>query len=317
MKKAREGKVGLFVYLDIIWLLNFCFDLLLILLTALMLKRRLKWLNIILAAIIGSSMVVLLFTPLSTIASHPLTKFFVSCLIALCAFGFGRFRFFIQNVLAFYFVSFVIGGTLLGTYYFFEFSFVFQDTLMMTNSNGFGDPISWAFVLVGFPIAWYYARHQFDQVEMTKIQYDQIVHVTITVAEKKVAMNGLIDSGNHLCDPITKVPVMIAETDHILHLIPEEIHPLLTCENPLDKMHETEHSFMNRLRVIPYRGVGQDHQFLFAFRPDKVSIEKEEGTLVIRKVLIGLNNRMLSSDGHYECILHPKMIQIGKMEHVS
>ncbi len=262
-------------------------------------------------------MVLFLFTPFAESASHPLTKFFVSCMMVIVAFGFKRFRFFIQSLLAFYFVSFVIGGGMLGTYYFFEVSFVFQDSVILTNANGFGDPISWLFVLIGFPLTWFYSRHQFDQVEMTKIHYDQIVEVSIEISGKSIILKGLIDSGNQLYDPITKLPVMIVESEKMVQIIPQEIIDLVSDQDPLEKMHETDHCWMNRLRIIPYRGVGQDHQFLFAIKPDEVIIQHREGSINVKKVLIGLNNRTLSSDGNYACIVHPKMIQSGRTENVS
>ncbi len=312
-----EGKVSLTVYLDVIWLLNFFFDLFLILLTGLILKRKLRWWKIITASLLGSSMVLFLFTPYGQLASHPIAKLLTSCFIVLLAFGFGRFRIFFQNLLSFYFVSFVVGGGMLGTYFFFEFSMVFQDSVLLTNSNSFGDPISWTFVLIGFPIAWYYARHQFDQVEMTKIQYDQIVQVTIRLNEKVETVKGLIDSGNQLYDPISKTPVMIIETGKVQHIIPPSILAIIEDDNPIEKMHEVDTNWLNKLRIIPYRGVGNDHQFLVAFKPDEVTIEKNSETIVVSKVFVGLNGRSLSADGNYECIVHPKMLQSGRIKNVS
>ncbi|VWA41068.1 Sporulation sigma-E factor processing peptidase (SpoIIGA), partial [Bacillus altitudinis] len=89
------------IYLDVIWLLNFCFDLLLLLLTAFILKRQVKKRRYMLGALIGSSIVLLLFTPFAMIVSHPLGKLLFSVLIVLGTFGFQRFRSFFQKPVCF------------------------------------------------------------------------------------------------------------------------------------------------------------------------------------------------------------------------
>ncbi|HZH63101.1 MAG TPA: sigma-E processing peptidase SpoIIGA, partial [Metabacillus sp.] len=82
------------IYLDVIWLLNFSFDLLLLVLTAIVLKRKINKFRLVLAALIGSSIVIMMFTPLAFIATHPYGKMVISILMVLSAFGFKRFRFF-------------------------------------------------------------------------------------------------------------------------------------------------------------------------------------------------------------------------------
>lgn len=262
-------------------------------------------------------MIFLLFTPYAEIINHPLAKIFVSCFMVIISFGFKRFRFFIQNLLTFYFVTFVVGGVLIGTHYFFEFSIVLEDHFFFTNIHNLGDAVSWLFIIIGFPIVWYFSRSQFDQLEMTKIHYENIVNVTIEIMNQSVILRGLIDSGNQLYDPITKLPVMIVEMEKLKKIIPEEVIEFLTQKNPLESLENFHHPLMSKMRIIPYRGVGQSHQFLFAFRPDKIFIERDNETIYVKKALVGLNQTKLSSDDQYNCIVHPKMIQSGKIDNVS
>lgn len=297
--------------------MNFCFDLMLILLTAIILKRQMKWINVIVSALIGSSIILFFFSPYAEIVNHPLVKFFVSSLMVMISFGYKRIRFFMQNLLTFYFVSFVVGGALLGTHYFFEFSFIFQDQVFLTNVSNLGDTISWLFIIIGFPIVWYFSRFQFDHLEMTKIHYENIISAKIQMMNHSVSLRGLIDSGNQLYDPITKLPVMIVEMEKMKAIIPEEIFEFLSQEDPLSKLEHVNHPMISKMRIIPYRSVGQSHQFLFAVKPDKVMIEKQNQTISVTKVLLGLSQTKLSSDESYDCIVHPKMIQSGKIGNVS
>lgn len=83
------------IYLDVIWLLNFCFDSLLLLLTAFILKRQVKKEEYA-GGFIGSAIVLLMFTPVSPFVEHPAGKMAFSVVIVLAAFGFKRFRYFFK-----------------------------------------------------------------------------------------------------------------------------------------------------------------------------------------------------------------------------
>jgi stage II sporulation protein GA (sporulation sigma-E factor processing peptidase) len=306
------------IYLDAIWLMNFCFDIMLLFLTAIILKRNIVWKKIMIASLIGSAIVILLFSPFAQLASRPESKLILSCVMVLYAFGFKKFRYFIENLLTFYFVTFAVGGGMLGTYYFFQVGFSFQNNMILTNGNGFGNPVSWLFIVVGFPIIWYFSRLRLEQVEAKKIHYDQIVDVSITMMEKKVIVKGLIDSGNQLYDPITKKPVMIAEAEKLMTVFPESMHQVISNRNPMEAVTAIEQKeWIGRLKIIPYRSVGQDLQLLLAVIADEVVIHTKEESLMLSRPLIGLNHSRLSSEDDYQCIIHPKMIQTGKQKDAS
>ncbi|MGG3888942.1 sigma-E processing peptidase SpoIIGA [Metabacillus fastidiosus] len=300
------------IYLDVIWFLNFSFDLFLLLLTAIILKRRIKKLRLLLGALIGSSIVILMFTPFSFMAVHPLGKLAISVLMVLISFGFQRFRSFFQSLLTFYFITFMIGGGMLGTHYFMQVEMGVLDGVMMTSSTGFGDPISWLFVLIGFPLAWYFSRNRLESLETKKIKFDQLVQVLIKVDSNELLLRGLIDSGNQLYDPISRSPVMIIDTSKAKSFLPEKLFEqalkddvMASISQDSEETHEWEH----RVRLIPYRVVGHENQFLLGFKPDEISIQTREGTIHVKKAVIGLNRTTLSSDDEYDCIIHPKMMQ--------
>src|SRR5699024_6440953 len=100
------------VYIDVVWLLNFCIDGILILLTATILKKRWKWYRVLGATCIGSSIVLFTFTPYSHIMSQPYVKILCSFLMIFVAFGYSRWRVFLQRLFLFYFITFAVGGGL-------------------------------------------------------------------------------------------------------------------------------------------------------------------------------------------------------------
>ncbi len=304
-----ERRNRLSIYLDVIWLLNFFFDAFLLLLTAIILKRRIVRWRILVGAFIGSLVVLLVVSPFAIIGSHPVTKLLFSIVIVGVAFGYKRFRYFLQGLLTFYFATFMIGGGMIGVHYFLEFDVQVFDGTLLTQSTGYGNPISWGFVLVGFPILWYFSKNRIQDIETKQVFYDQIVSVKLEIDDVILHLKGLVDSGNQLFDPITKSPVMILDMSKYEELFPEKLIEQSKNIELLTNDSSTEsHKWESRVRLIPYRGVGQEHQFLLAVKPDQITIYHGNEENIVKKGLVALNHTTLSTDGEYDCIVHPKMI---------
>ncbi len=302
------------IYLDVIWFLNFCIDLLLLLLTGIVLKRTLvKW-RILLGSLLASSIIFLLLTPYSALFYHPVFKVVLSVCIVVVTFGFKKFSYFIQNLLTFYFVSFICGGGLIALHYFFNNEMVILNGVVSTKSTGLGTPISWLLVIIGFPSLWYLSKKRFEQIEVRKIKYDEIVDVALAINEIELHLKGLIDSGNQLQDPLTKRPVMIIDMNEMQNKFPKDIveqakHPEMIG----DSSFSINKGWEEKLCIIPYRGVGQVNQFIIGVKPDRVVITLQKGEqLQCNNVVLGLNFTNLSSDGDFHCILHPQMLVQGK-----
>ncbi|AZB42847.1 sigma-E processing peptidase SpoIIGA [Bacillus sp. FJAT-42376] len=305
------------VYLDVIWLLNFLFDVFLLLLTASLLKRPKIWYRLLLGGFIGSAIILFLFTPWGPFFSHPAGKVLISVLMIWSAFGFVRFKYFIQNWLMFYFVTFALGGGIIGAHYFMQKDSYLSQGVLITQTTGFGDPITWIFVIIGFPVLWLFSSRRGQDVQVKKLQYHEIVHVTAVFGETILPMTGLIDSGNQLFDPITRTPVMIADTGKLINLLPKPLTDKVMSGDVLKDSPELDDHWQLRMRIIPYRGVGQQNQFLIGLKPDSLTIRTEKETLNVKKAIIGLSSSQLSADGDFTCIVHPQMLQEGSSAHVS
>ncbi|MBF0708362.1 sigma-E processing peptidase SpoIIGA [Alkalihalobacillus hwajinpoensis] len=295
------------VYLDVIWLLNFCFDYMLLALTGILLKKQVKKRRLATGALIASCYVLFLFVPALTFMVNPFMKLLYSLLIVVVTFGFTRFRSFFQCWLLFYFVTFMIGGGMMGAHYFFQKDMTVYNGAVATQSTGFGDPVSWLFVLVGFPIVWFFSKRRVDHLETTRIHFDQLAEVSIRIDDVTISAKALVDSGNQLQDPLSGSPVMILDmTMHEANFPPSFIQK---AKNITEFQEEGEEDrWEHRLRIVPFRAVGQDHQFLCAVKPDEVLISMEGRSLTVKKVLVGLSFHTISGEKDYTCILHPKML---------
>ena len=221
------------VYLDVIWLLNFLFDSLLLYLTGLILKRTFKKRNIFIAGFLGSLIVFAPFTPFAFVLSSPFIKILISMMMIWIAFGYKRLRNYTLNLSVFYLITFAMGGAMIGTHYLLRFNFDLSNSIFLASMRGFGDPISWIFVVLGFPILMFLSRRTFDQWENVKIQYDQLVEVELFINSNTVKLKGLVDSGNQLYDPLSKRPVMIVSLEKAAHLVSKDLLPVFNDVNEL------------------------------------------------------------------------------------
>ncbi len=206
-------------------------------------------------------------------------------------------------------MTFLIGGTLIGTHYFIQFDFNLSTSVALASIKGFGDPISWLFVLLGFPLAWHFSKSNLEGIEMAKIQYDQIVDVLVEFNGVQIKLKGLVDSGNQLYDPISRKPVMIMSIESLPDDFPEEIKrvakdPDLILTGDVSMPAE----FESRMKIIPYKVVGQEHQLIIAIKPELLKIRSDQKTYIVDKALISFTAQKLSSDDNFDCIVHPKML---------
>jgi stage II sporulation protein GA (sporulation sigma-E factor processing peptidase) len=297
------------VYLDVIWVLNFLFDSLLLYLTSIILKRKIRLWRVFAGGFIGSIIILLSFTPLNVYAGHPLTKLLFSMLMTFCVFGYKRWRYFISGLLTLYLSTFIIGGFLIGMHYFIKFDNQLTTNVLLSSIKGFGDPVSWLFVLIGFPIAWHFSKTRIESIEMTKIQFDQKVDVILKIGSDNFAFKGLVDSGNQLYDPFSKMPVMFVSLHNRTERMPEMITKIATDpDSVIMGSEEVSSEWQNKLKIIPCRVVGQEHQLIIAIKPDHVTILKGNEQIECQRSLVSFTMQQLSADDAFQCIVHPKML---------
>lgn len=304
------GKMKL--YLDVIWLLNFFIDLSIILLTAIFMKQKVSKIRVILGAFIASFYLFFIFSPLDAIAMNPFVKSLYSLLIILVSFRFVRFRLFLQTWLTFYFVNFALGGGLLGVHYFFDYETSFINGTFATRTSGFGSPISWIFVIVGFPLIYLFSKKRLETIETEKIRYEQIYPVTVMLADIHLQLRGFVDSGNRVEDPLSRRPVMFIDMTEVAEQFPPSLVQF-TKNLRFSKVDNVPKEFEGKLTIVPYRTVSDTNQFIWALKPDKVYVYNDGKKFDVSNILIGLSYFPLSDRKDYNCLLHPTMMQKKKV----
>ncbi|WP_443128795.1 sigma-E processing peptidase SpoIIGA [Gracilibacillus sp. D59] len=291
------------VYVEVIWLLNFMLDWMILLLTQSITKHITKWYRLVIASLFGS-----LIVPLSFIfPTFPMDSWFLkilhSFLIIWIAFGFQNVAIYLKLLCSFYFMTFSIGGGL------FAIHFLFSTENYMLTRGLATDQIHGLFVLIGFPIILFFTKYRMDKHKMQQFQQEFYYSVTIKWRGKQVETTGYLDSGNHLVDPFTQTPVIIVDETILEHwLAKEEIMDLQSSAQSL--MEGEIDSFSSAtFRILPFQGVSGQHDFMIAFKPDLLEIHMKNVQLTNKKVLIGIQFGNLVADNSYHCLLHPKLFQ--------
>ncbi|WP_042349014.1 sigma-E processing peptidase SpoIIGA [Bacillus massiliigorillae] len=305
-------------YIDLIILLNWCFDCLLLYWTSILLKRKIAFRRIVLGGAIGSVLILFFFSPFYNLANSVLIKIFFSLFMIFATFGFYRLKTFLKASAMFYFITFLTGGILLGVHFLFSFKFLAADTNLFFATKSYGDPVSWLFVVGGFPTAWMYSKRIFGEMEMTNLLHDGIVNVEIKIKDCFLSCAGLIDTGNQLYEPITNTPVMILSVAQCQERIPKDVLELLQENISSTNISKSIHSsWGERMHIIPYKVLGVEQQLLIAFRPDWIQLSLGDKRGRVHKGLVALTLQTVSHDGAYNCIVHPHMASSLQARDVS
>lgn len=299
------------VFLDIILIYNFLIDGLLLWSTAYILKLRPKWYRLAAGAALGASYTIVIFFPTLSMIFTFLSKLLLSILMVLCVFGFHRIAVFFRRLLIFYLVAFILGGGLLGTHYFLQSESEILSGIMVTHSGGVGTPITWSFIAIGFPVLWVLSGKGLKQIKEGNRRAALYMQVEVEMKGQIVSCTGLLDTGNQLFEPITRIPVTIIDVTLFREHLPQTLYEYVlkhedwTTTTPFMDLDDY---WLQRVRMIPYRSVSRGMDLLLAIRPDQVKILSDGKWYQTTRALIGLNPVSLSSDGSYQAIVHPGLV---------
>jgi len=310
---SLKGKARvLVIFWDLIFLLSLLMDFLIIQLTSLILRKRSSIFRSFLGAFIGSIGVLLAFTQYSYVFAPVFMKILLSFVIVFVSFGRQKFAVFLQLLSAFYFSTFIIGGSIFGLHYLFSTQEYTAETIKSYNSF-YGDPVCWYFVLALTPPVLFFSRKSTQSIAFTNWKLNELYEIEIKWRKIVICVKGLMDSGNSLVEPLTRKPVIILDVSEQDYNLPSELVNLVR-QNHFNMQDE---DVINKLSFFqatfaPYKSIGQSNQFIVAVKPTSVRIKIKGKWYQSSSVLIGLSHVTLSSDGIFKCILHPKMME-GKI----
>lgn len=304
------------VYVDLIFLTNLLINGATLHTTAWTRKLKVKFWRLTIAAAIGATYALMMFVPQFSVLFSFGIKVLFSLAMVWTAFGFGSLQTYIRNLGAFYFVNFAAAGCLFAVHYMMQSSHDVMNGILFTQSGGlvFQMKVGLLFVLLGLiPALWWYKA-----VIRSKAKREELLTYTarieIQMGETSVSCTGLVDTGNRLYEPLTRTPVMITNADLWKDVMPQHWLESIRrgrMDDLLQRVGDEEFALSSRVRFVPYRGIQHGTNFMLALKPDKVVLQWDGKSSESTRVLIGLKGESASSDGSYQAIIHPDLLQIN------
>ncbi len=182
------------IYLDLVFILNFSFDLLLLLSVSIVLKRNSKFLRLGLGALLGSLTTIFLFFKMSVILLNIL-KILMSIGMVLVGFGYKDIKYTLNNLLYLYLVSIILGGFLyyLNINYYEEINY---GVLLIIS------PL----ILVLYIISSKNLKTSYNNYYNCRIYFDE---------QNYIDVSAFLDTGNKLKDPYTNKGIIILNKKYI------------------------------------------------------------------------------------------------------
>lgn len=202
-----------------------------------------------------------------------------------------------KQLIVFYLVSFSFGGCAFALLY-----FVRPQDVLIKNGVYIGTyPIKIA--LLGGVIGFVITQMAFKIVKSKIKKKDVIYKIKIKIFEKEQIVNAILDTGNFLKDPITKMPVIIVEKAELYSILPKElldnIDSIIGGEREDFINSAEENKYLNKLKIIPFSSIGKQNGIMVGIKADEVTILHEESENR-KNVIIGISSQKLGN--HYSAL---------------
>ncbi|MBB6673212.1 sigma-E processing peptidase SpoIIGA [Cohnella nanjingensis] len=301
------------VYVDLVFLSNLTMDAAVLLATAKARRLRPAKRRVAASATLGAAYAAAMFVATVPFLYTFGAKVGVSILMVLLAFGYGGPLRFARHLGSFYLASFAALGGMIGISSLLKYAGSPWELMEVTSSGSVAISFRMSaglFAVTAAIAIWLYRGEKASVQSRDRLEA-LLADVSVRIDGQVWRCRGIVDTGNRLYDPLTRIPVMIMEAAVWRDQLPsgwadrlrEEPADRLVSE--LDPSAPDGFAWSDRLRLVPYRGVNGSTRLMLAIKPDAVEIAVPGGNpLTHRRVLVGLDGGTLSAEGAYRAIVH-------------
>ena len=288
------------IYIDVVFLENLVMNSIILIASGIILKKKLKWIRILLASSLGAIYTIIGYISVLEIYSNLVLKVILSILIIYIAFNPQTVKQLWKDVLIFYLTSFVFGGVAFALIY-----VVKPQDILMKNGLFLGTyPLKT--VLLAAIVAFIIIIAAFAIVKTKFSKKDMFCDVEVELNNKKIKTRAMIDTGNLLKEPITNTPVIVLEHTLLYECVPKEILDNLESilGGELVKIpEEIRNEYISRLKLIPFASLGKQNGMLVGIKADSLKIVQDEQEKESKNVIVGIYNKSLTKRGEYRALI--------------
>lgn len=223
------------VYIDLVCIINFIYDFLILLTVSFTLKRNRKIYYYILSSLIGVLSIFLLFLKINNIVLF-LLKILISVIMVIVAFGYKSIKYTISNIIYFYMTSIILAGF-----------------LYLIKGNSFNFNLNYIVLLIIGPIILFIYYKSNKKLKNTYSDYYKIKIVFDNIEYNLVSF---YDNGNNLKDPISRKSIIIVGNSRLekIYNIRSPVYvPVITVKGThLMKCFKPSYIILNDKKIYNY-----------------------------------------------------------------
>ena len=289
------------LYVDIIFLENLFMNSIILLATEVILKGQVKIIRNIIASIIGSIYAIIIYTSHIQIYSNIFLKLILSIVIVYISFKPANIKSFFKYFIIFYLTSFTFGGVAFALLYFIK-----PQDILFENGVLIGTyPIK--IILSGGVIGFIIIVTSFKNIKGKFNRKDMYCNLKIRSKEDTVNVRAIIDTGNFLKDPISKLPVIVIQKEDLINVFPNEI--LDNIQNIINGKDIDFGEYSSKIRVIPFNSLGKENGLLLGIKMDEIQVEYQDMIHTIKNVIVGIYNGTLNKNHKYSGLVGLDLIK--------
>lgn len=292
------------VYVDIIFLENLLMNSIILFATAIILKAPIKIVRTIISSTIGSIYAIIIYVSNMQIYSNLFLKVALSAVMVYVAYKPLKSKVFFKSLMIFYLTSFTFGGVTFALIY-----FVRPQDILFENGVLIGiSPIK--IIITGGIFGFIIITISFKNIKGKLTKKDMLCDITILQDNKSLKTKAIIDTGNLLTDPITKLPVIIVEKDKLVGIFPKDI-----IENTMSFINGNDvkqEEYLCKMRIIPFKSLGRENGLLLGIKVDGVIINYQNNDNFIKDIIVGIYERKLSTNNSYSALIGLNILEKGE-----
>ena len=295
------------LYADLLFLVNFIMNgfVMWVVSKVLRQKRKAGWI------VLGSLVMALLYTLLLVIEPLRFLNIALASVVILAAGVMVAFypngvKHFLRLMITAYGITFAVGGIGMALFYLTDLPYAIY--YITADLDGFRRAVSWQMVLVGMVASYVFIKITMKLIEHHTIKRQLLMGIMVTMNEKYIYFDALVDTGHSLKEPLSQSPVIVAEYEQVQEFLPEGLRGLFNSKNESNLASVLEGKdgpFYQRIRMIPFTSIGKASGMLIGFRPDNVMVGTETSR---QDIVIGIYNDRLTKDGRYQGLVSPDII---------
>lgn len=282
------------IYLDIVWMENVIMNYIILSATGVIMKLSISKIRILLASVIGGTYAVISFMSILEEYSTITLKIILSISMVYLSFYPKNIKILFKQLLIFYLTSFTFGGVAFALLYILK-----PQDILMKNGLLLGTyPIKIAFL--GGILGYIILSISFKIIKGKISKKDMFCEIEICINNKDVIVNGMLDTGNLLKEPITKAPVIVVEASSLEKVIPMPILRNVQSILKGEDVFISEQEYMSRFRVIPFTSLGKQNGMLLGIKSDYIVLNDQNR---INDVIVGIYEKSLTKNGNYTALI--------------